>query len=143
MVPLDAGSVDQILAVLNSPLANAWFDAHCRKRKVVQSILERLPFPYFTPGDVDQIRVLVGRLRQEVLAKWRSATEGLFYDGPPETLSSTDLRDEIDELVFRAYGLTSQQARHTFVSIWARKNDLANNSNAHDEHPNARPPITR
>lgn len=111
VVPYVPSNTELILAVLNSPVANAWFDAHCRKRKVVQSILEDLPFPRFSAPDLDQLGALVRKLRSEVIAKWRSVEEGLFYEGPMETLSSATLHDQIDDLVFRGYGLTAQQAR--------------------------------
>ncbi len=112
VVPREQASTEVILAVLNSPVANAWFDAHCRKRKVVQSILEELPFPVFSAADGDQVRVLVRKMSSAVVGQWKSAEEGLFYEGPEETLSTTTLRDRLDELVFRAYGLTAQEARH-------------------------------
>jgi methylase of polypeptide subunit release factors len=112
VVPREQASTEVILAVLNSPVANAWFDAHCRKRKVVQSILEELPFPLFSEADADQVRMLVRKMSSVVVARWKSSEEGLFYEGPKETLGSTTLRDRLDELVFRAYGLTAQEARH-------------------------------
>ena len=104
-------SIELLLAVLNSPVANAWFDAHCKKRKVVQSILEELPYPEFQPYQVVEIEMTVRKLEREVVGKWRSAEEGLFYDGLLETFDSANLLDKIDSLVCEGYGLNSDEAR--------------------------------
>jgi len=47
--------LEELVAVLNSPLASAWFDANCKKRKIVQETLRRLPFPTFDPAAKRQL----------------------------------------------------------------------------------------
>ena len=48
IVPLDGrATVEEVVAVLNSPVANAWYDAHSRNRKIVIATLRELPFPRF------------------------------------------------------------------------------------------------
>jgi len=104
-------SIEQLIAVLNSPIANAWFDAHCRKRWVDLSTLARLPFPTFDAPAAKGIIEAVRRMEAAVLAKWRQADEGLFYDGLVETVDTADLLDELDTLVFDAYGLSKAERR--------------------------------
>ena len=104
-------STEQIVGVLNSPIANAWFDAHCRNRKVVLSTLERLPFPMFDEPAASRINAAVQELGKAIVAKWRQAEEGLFYDGLVETADTALLLGEIDSLVYDAYGLSRTERR--------------------------------
>jgi hypothetical protein len=106
----DATSLAELLAVLNSPIANAWFDAHCRKRKVVQSILEELPYPKFSAQDRSELEKLVRQLERATIAKWRSAREGLFYDAI-ESTDTASLLAEIDAKVYEGYGLMAHEVR--------------------------------
>jgi len=98
-------SREQICAVLNSPVANAWFDAHCRSRKVVIRVLNQLPFPKFDPASADALRETVRQLGKAVVANWRRGKEGLFYNEMGETGDTASLLAEIDRLVYDAYGL--------------------------------------
>jgi len=108
----DAGvSFEQIVAVLNSPVANAWFDAHCRKRKIVQSILRDLPFPNFDGVAASRVATVVRELEAAIVAKWREAEEGLFYDALIDTSDTAVLLSEVDSLVFEAYGLGREERR--------------------------------
>jgi len=122
VIPKDGKtSIELLLAVLNSAVANAWFDAHCKKRKVVQSILEELPYPVFQPYQVAELEAAVRKLEREVVGKWRSAEEGLFYDGLLETFDSANLLDKIDTLVCEAYGLTTDEVRNVNKYMGAEK----------------------
>ncbi len=106
-----AVSIEQIVAVLNGPVANAWFDAHCRKRKIVQSILGDLPFPMFDGPAASRVTAAVRALEKAIIAKWQQAEEGLFYDGLIDTADTADLLHEIDTLVYDAYGLSGMERR--------------------------------
>ena len=106
-----AVSIEQIVAVLNGPVANAWFDAHCRKRKIVQSILRDLPFPTFDGPAASRLVAAVRALGKAIISKWRQAEEGLFYDGLIETADTARSLNEIDSLVYDAYGLGRMERR--------------------------------
>jgi len=106
VLPLSDGpSLEHIVAVLNSPVANAWFDAHCKKRKVVQATLEQLPFPTFDEKAGTKLNELVRQLERGLVAQWRRNVEGLFYDGSMETGDTARLLSEVDEIIYAAYGL--------------------------------------
>jgi hypothetical protein len=105
-------SLEQVTAVLNSPVGNAWFDCHCRKRWVVVAILERLPFPQFDSVSAKKIDDLVRRIERTLVSKLRRQEEGLFYDGLFENADASQLLRELDELVYDGYGLTSDERRN-------------------------------
>ena len=109
--PGAAVSIEQLVAVLNSPVANAWFDAHCRKRKIVQSILRDLPFPAFDKPAASRVVTAVRALGKAIISKWKKAEEGLFYDGLMDTPDTAILLSEIDSLVYDAYELSRVERR--------------------------------
>ena len=111
VIPRNNIPVEILAAILNSPLANAWFDSRCRKRKVVQEILERLPFPSFDSVLSQEITKAVRAMEKAVVAKWRKQTEGMFFDEVPETSDTARLLSEIDELVYDAYGISKNERR--------------------------------
>lgn len=104
-------SIEQLVAVLNSPVANAWFDAHCRKRWIVLSTLENLPFPIFDGPSASRVAEAVRALEKAIISKWKKAQEGLFYDGLMDTPATGRLLSEIDSLVYDAYQLTKVERR--------------------------------
>jgi hypothetical protein len=106
-----AVSIEQLVAVLNGPVANAWFDAHCRKRKIIQAILGDLPFPTFDGPAAASVTAAVRALQKAIIAKWQQAEEGLFYDGLIDTADTARLLHEIDSLVYDAYGLSGVERR--------------------------------
>ena len=111
VIPLDNTPVEILAAILNSPLANAWFDSRCRKRKVVQEILEKLPFPSLESIPSQEIIKAVRAMEKAVTAKWRKQTEGMFFDEVLETSDTARLLAEIDELVYDAYGISKNERR--------------------------------
>lgn len=113
IVPKDSlVSVEQLTAILNSPVANAWFDSHCRKRKVVQSTLARLPFPDLDGVLGRDIDDAVCEMEKAVVAKWKRAAEGMFYEGMQETGDTAKLIADIDALVYDAYGLSREERKY-------------------------------
>ncbi len=112
IIPLGPNAtIEQIVAVLNSPIANAWFDAHCRKRKIVQRILEQLPFPSFDAMQSRSLSEAVHLLEAATVAKWKQEEEGMFYDGLIPPADTVELLHEIDEMVYDAYGLSPHERR--------------------------------
>lgn len=110
-------ALEEIAAVLNSPLANAWFDSHCRKRKVVLRVLRALPFarlPEFLRRDLVGV---VKELENAVRDQWQRAVKGLFHKGSGCVSDVGRLLAEVDALVYRAYGLSpaEQQAMDRFM----------------------------
>ncbi len=107
-VVISNGDVNEevITAVLNSPIANAWFDSRSRKRKVIQGVLMELPFPSFDKIVAREISKKVREMEKVVIAKWRKKTEGMFFDEPTDTPNAARLLCEIDELVYDAYGIS-------------------------------------
>jgi hypothetical protein len=104
-------TLEEITAVLNSPIANAWFDANCRKRWVVQETLKRLPFPSFDESATARIRELVRNMERVVISAWRRDKEGLFYQGMTGDIDAYQLIREIDNTVYAAYGLTLMEQK--------------------------------
>jgi len=102
-------TVDEIAAVLNSPIANAWFDAHCRKRKVVLRTLGDLPFPLFSSDERKQIKSLVSEIRASVLSKWSAKNSGLYDDKMSPADRSFELRSQLDMIVANGYGLSPEE----------------------------------
>jgi hypothetical protein len=112
MTPEPEGpSVYVISAILNSPLANAWFHAHCRKRKIVQSTLGELPVPDIDGPTAKEIERIARRLEKAVIASARQAEEGLFYDGSMESTAVSTLVGELDDVICNAYLLSSSERR--------------------------------
>jgi hypothetical protein len=101
-------TAEQVTAVINSPVANAWFDAHCRSRKVVLSILRQLPWPRTDLSS--EVTALVKQLEQTVRAKWRGSGDALFYDALVDTSAILQVRERVDQLVYEAYGLGREEA---------------------------------
>ncbi len=99
-------SLEEIAAVLNSPVANAWFDANCRKRWVVQDTLAKLPFPQFDATATKSIRELVRQMERAIISAWKRQEEGLFYQGIVGNADAYQILREIDRAVYDAYGLT-------------------------------------
>ncbi len=93
------------------PVANAWFDAHCRKRKIVQNILRDLPFPTFDRHAASRVAGAVRELGKAIISKWKKAEQGLFYNYLTDTADTALLLSEIDSLVYDAYGLSRVERR--------------------------------
>jgi hypothetical protein len=104
-------TLEVLAAVLNNSVANAWFDSHCRSRKVVLDDLRRLPFPSFGPDTSAELTDLVKSLERSLASKWRRAREWLFYDGLSEDVDAVPLLAQIDSLVCEAYGLGEEDRR--------------------------------
>ena len=117
----DCPSLEVLTAVLNNPLVNAWFDSHCRKRKVVLDVLRRVPFPQFDSGLIQDITQLVKQIERISVSRWRRAEEGLFYDGVFEDGDTAELLSRIDNLVYDAYDL-SQEDRQRVNRVMSAEN---------------------
>jgi hypothetical protein len=102
----DNVGLEEIVAVLNGPIANAWFDAHCRKRKIVLETLGRLPFPEFSIEARAEVRKLVREIAQAASLKWKISDEHLYDDDLGPIVRYNDLLVRLDAIVARAYGLS-------------------------------------
>jgi len=115
---VDTTSAAQLAAVLNSPLANAWFDSRCRKRKIIQKDLRELPYPQMDAKIGEQLNGLVAKMEKAVVAKWKKCQEGMFFHDLEDTADTAVIQREIDDLVFAAYGLTPHERKHV-ISLMA------------------------
>jgi len=102
-------TLEEIAAVLNSPIANAWFDAHCRKRKIVLKTLGNLPFPSFSAEQRIEIKRLVREIGISIAAKWKSLDRRLYDDKLARSEKSVGLISRLDEIVADAYGLSNDE----------------------------------
>ncbi len=100
-----------ISAILNSPLANAWFHAHSRKRKIVQATLGELPVPELDDISKRDIDYLAKRVEDATIHSARLVAEGLFYEGPSNNASVGSLVTELDQLIYNAYDLSAAERR--------------------------------
>jgi N-6 DNA Methylase len=106
-VPITAEtSLEEITAVLNGPIANAWFDAHCRKRKIVLKTLGELPFPLFSAESRKEIVKLVRELGTIVAAKWKKSEYELYDEKLSASDKSIGLVSRIDTIVANEYKLS-------------------------------------
>jgi type I restriction-modification system DNA methylase subunit len=104
-VPEDA-TLEEIAAVLNSQVINAWVYSMIRTRNIDLSMLRELPFPRFKKHQRDEISSLV----REISGIKKRQEDTLLED--PNLMSS--LREKIlrvDSLISIAYGLTNKERK--------------------------------
>ncbi len=116
-----SSTVEEIVAVLNSPVASAWYADNSVQRDVLCKNLERLPFPVFTPDQRDMLIEIVRSLhalnayrlaRGEELTVRKSGPSGSLFAG--QTVEHWMIREltlAVDAMVFDAYGLTPEERR--------------------------------
>jgi len=109
-------TVEEIAAVLNSPVASVWYHDHSVQRDVFRAMLELLPFPSLSHKArdllVERARALqalnASRLARgedvDPTSEWRNGA--LFGVDPTEHWMIRNLMLAIDEAVFDAYHLT-------------------------------------
>lgn len=98
-LPQSSTTASALVAVLNSKVANAWFASHNYQRDVNLAQLKKLPFPEFTDEQLDVLDKLVSSITRI-----------------ENSQSSPSLLDEIDNIVFNAYGLTLAEQRQ--INAW-------------------------
>ncbi len=106
-------TLEEIAAVLNSPLGSAWVDSRNRRRWIADGTLRAMPFPEFSESS----RGSVVRLVREVMAFLR----GGAADRDDEESRFEALRGlvtSIDELVFEAFGI-GQEGRSALDELFA------------------------
>lgn len=117
ILPQAAGPrVEEIAAVLNCPVASAWYRDHSVQRDVFRAMLELLPFPSFSHKArdllIERVRALhavnASRLARgedvSPTSEWRKGA--LFGVGPTQHWMIRNLMLAIDDAVFDAYRLT-------------------------------------
>lgn len=95
----DRVTSQQVAAVLNSPVANAWYASKSGGRDVSNRLLNNLPFPKFTDEQREQIEMLVNKLTE--LKRGTQVVADLKI--------MRNIVKELDQIVFDAYGLTIEQ----------------------------------
>lgn len=65
ILPREA-SVEELVAVLNSMVANAWYSSFNYQRDINLTQLKQLPFPYFSEQQSKEILLLVRQIQREV-----------------------------------------------------------------------------
>jgi type I restriction-modification system DNA methylase subunit len=97
VLPAEGVTIEELAAVFNSMVANAWYSSHNYHRDITLKYLKLMPFPSFSEQQRKEIRNLVCQI-----------TEMKQSPRP----SSEDIRRHIvrlDEVVFDAYGLNSEE----------------------------------
>lgn len=105
ILPREAAA-EEITAVLNSTLANAWYSSHNYQRDVNLNYLKRLPFPYFGKRQSEMIHSLVHRIQH------------LLQSDNPQLIIERlrQYTDNLDDIVFEAYGLNEKEKQE--ISSW-------------------------
>ena len=91
---------EELVAVLNSSLANAWVDSHNRRRWIGEDTLRDMPFPLFTESERDSV---VSRVK-EIMALKQCALE----DPSDQRLEAKTIREMVlamDDVVCTAFGV--------------------------------------
>ena len=101
--------IEQIVAVMNSPVANTWVDAHTRGRWIRVSMLKKLPFPRMDPSMLAVLTKRVRELREIVLNKWKTGSKGLLFEEAGVKEREMRLLTDIDDMVYDAYRLTTRE----------------------------------
>ena len=94
----DSVSLEEFVAVLNSPVASAWVDSRNRKRWIGEDTLRDLPFPVFTGP---QRETVIARVKEITELKNREFGGRPIYN--PDAQRIRDLALSIDEIVFDAF----------------------------------------
>ena len=118
VIPLNGKvSLEQLAALLNSPITNAWLDSRCKTRKIKIETVECLPIPQFDERIGKKIDDAVRHIEKAVRQKWEAEEEGLFYDGLEENSDAAAALSEIDSLIYDAYGLAKNDRRSIDVMM--------------------------
>lgn len=103
-LPREGVTAQELVAVFNSTLANAWYASHNYQRDVNLSDLKRLPYPVFTSKQKDEIRNLVQQI------------EKVKSSPTPINNELRKLVTRLDEVVFDAYGISREERKQ--IQAW-------------------------
>lgn len=92
-------SVEELVTVLNSMVANAWYSSHNYQRDINLTQLKSLPFPRFSEHQSNEISLLVQRIQREL--------QSFVPQQASEKVRQNVAR--LDSIVFDAYGLNSEE----------------------------------
>ena len=104
ILPREA-SAEELTAVLNSTLANAWFSSRNYQRDVNLSHLKELPFPYFSEQQSNDICELVHRIESLLRSTDSHAVERLHQ-----------CVEDLDNMIFDAYDVNETERKK--ISSW-------------------------
>jgi hypothetical protein len=113
-----------LMAVLNSPVANAWLHGKSRKRWIVVTTLEGLPCPAPGSAGIESIVKRVRQLEQAKLSKWKRQQGVLFHDDEDRDSDIVRLTAEIDDAIYDAYGMTKSERRNVEKMMGGDKRPL-------------------
>lgn len=98
---------EHLIAILNSPVANAWIDAQTRGRWINVETLGRLPIPIVDPSAADILSARVRELHRIRVAQLKSDVFADEYaDAEP---TAARLLVEIDEIIYDSYRLSKRE----------------------------------
>lgn len=96
----------QLIAILNSPVANAWVDAQTRGRWINVATLGQLPVPLMDPPTAE---ILGSRVRELHDLRVRQLAHEIFVDDSELEPAASRLLVEIDEIVYDSYRLSKRE----------------------------------
>ncbi len=104
VIPKD-GSVrlEELVAILNSSVANAWVDSRNRRRWLSMATLAGIPFPTFTES---MRQVVIARVREIMALKQPQLVGSARYYTDVEVIR--DLVLSVDDIVCNAFGVSDQ-----------------------------------
>ncbi len=108
VLPSETASIEELAAVFNSLIANAWYASHNYHTTIILASLKPMPFPCFSQQQRKKIRDLVGQIEK---------MKQSFPDTDIEALRQHII--ELDEIVFDGYGLTPGE--RTQIRSWMNR----------------------
>ncbi len=111
IIPIgDVGaSLEELAAVLNSPMANAWVDARNRRKWIASETLEDMPYPSFSVEQRDEVVRLVNVITN---IKKDAFNLGAVAEGGAADVEQ--LVRQIDAIVFDAFGIDHELREHIY-----------------------------
>src|SRR3989442_10043276 len=101
-----AATLEELAAVFNSMLANAWFSSRNYHRDItLKGGLKRLPFPTFSEQQKKEIHLLVQKISKMKRTEYNYFRDDIKY-----------IIERLDEIIFDAYGLDKGERRQ--IRAW-------------------------
>jgi len=101
-------SLEELAAVLNHPIANAWVDSRNPARRIKINVIEAIPYPRLSSGMRRKVAEIVRRIARYKgrLLRALSTTEAADL-----ACEVRGLVRELDEILFDAYGVEGQERK--------------------------------
>jgi len=98
-------SLEEIVAVINSPISNIYIDYLTRKQQFSTKNVESIPFPSFSDMERTQIISIVQSIMQ------------LNRNNDNNIKNIQNLISKLDDLIFKAYGITNSEIKEIFTFL--------------------------